>query len=138
MGVYGGVVNLGNGNLTLQLPLVGWAEGVGFTLVFNSQANPSQPSPIAPKWTHNWHVFLTLNSSQTQAILQEAAQAFPDKRFVWVADEHREYASQLNAYYVPRVYLVDPQGRLRYVQHYRPPSKRALMESVELIPKEVR
>ena len=70
-GVYGGVVNLGNGNLTLQLPLVGWSEGVGFTLVFNSQANPSQPSPIAPKWTHNWHVSLTLNSSQTQAILQE-------------------------------------------------------------------
>ena len=70
-GVYGGVVNLGNGNLTLQLPLVGWADGVGCVLFFNSQANPSQPSPIAPKWTHNWHVSLTLNSSQTQAILQE-------------------------------------------------------------------
>ncbi len=70
-GVYGGVVNLGNGNLCLQLPLVGWANGVSLSLVFNSQANPSQPSPIAPKWTHSWHVFLTLNSSQTQATLQE-------------------------------------------------------------------
>jgi hypothetical protein len=59
--VYGGVVNLGNGNLCLQVPLVGWANGVSFTLVFNSQANPSQPSPIAPKWTHNWHVFLELS-----------------------------------------------------------------------------
>lgn len=70
-GVYGGVVNLGNGNLCLQLPLVGWANGVSLSLVFNSQANPSQPSPIAPKWTHSWHVFLTLNSPQTQATLQE-------------------------------------------------------------------
>ncbi len=43
--VYGGVVNLGNGNLCLQVPLVGWANGVSFSLVFNSQANPSQPSP---------------------------------------------------------------------------------------------
>jgi hypothetical protein len=39
--VYGGVVNLGNGNLCLQVPIVGWANGVSFTLVFNSQANPS-------------------------------------------------------------------------------------------------
>jgi len=52
-GVYGGSVNLGNGNLTLQLPLTGWADGVSFVLYFNSQANPNDPSPIAPKWTHN-------------------------------------------------------------------------------------
>ncbi|GIV10110.1 MAG: hypothetical protein KatS3mg019_2201 [Fimbriimonadales bacterium] len=70
-GVYGGVVNLGNGNLCLQIPLTGWANGVSFSLVFNSQANPSQPSPIAPKWTHNWHVFLTLSSTQRQATVQE-------------------------------------------------------------------
>ncbi|GIV07713.1 MAG: hypothetical protein KatS3mg017_0915 [Fimbriimonadales bacterium] len=69
--VYGGVVNLGNGNLCLQIPLTGWANGVSFSLVFNSQANPSQPSPIAPKWTHNWHVLLTLSSDQKQATLQE-------------------------------------------------------------------
>jgi YD repeat-containing protein len=65
------VVNLGNGNLCLQIPLTGWANGVSFSLVFNSQANPSQPSPIAPKWTHNWHVFLTLSSTQRQATVQE-------------------------------------------------------------------
>jgi hypothetical protein len=65
------VVNLGNGNLCLQVPLVGWANGVSFTLVFNSQANPSQPSPIAPKWTHNWHVFLELSADRKQATLQE-------------------------------------------------------------------
>ncbi|GIV12286.1 MAG: hypothetical protein KatS3mg021_0568 [Fimbriimonadales bacterium] len=69
--VYGGVVNLGNGNLCLQIPLVGWANGVSFSLVFNSQANPSQPSPIAPKWTHNWHVFLQVSSDGKQATLQE-------------------------------------------------------------------
>jgi hypothetical protein len=51
--VYGGVVNLGNGNLCLQVPIVGWANGVSFTLVFNSQANPSQPSPIATKGMHS-------------------------------------------------------------------------------------
>ncbi len=69
--VYGGVVNLGNGNLCLQVPLVGWANRVSFSLVFNSQADPSQPSPIAPKWTHNWNVFLQLSADGKQAILQE-------------------------------------------------------------------
>lgn len=69
--VYGGVVNLGNGNLTLQVPLVGWANGVSFVLFFNSQANAGDPSPVAPKWTHNWYVTLTLNSNQTQATLRE-------------------------------------------------------------------
>jgi YD repeat-containing protein len=69
--VYGGVVNLGNGNLCLQVPIVGWANGVSFTLVFNSQANPSQPSPIAPKWTHSWNVFLEVSSDNKRATLQE-------------------------------------------------------------------
>jgi hypothetical protein len=69
--VYGGVVNLGNGNLCLQVPIVGWANGVSFTLVFNSQANPSQPSPIAPKWTHSWNVFLEVSSNNKRATLQE-------------------------------------------------------------------
>lgn len=69
--VYGGVVNLGNGNLTLQVPLVGWANGVSFVLFFNSQANAADPSPVAPKWTHNWYVTLTLNPNQTQATLRE-------------------------------------------------------------------
>ncbi|MDW8052689.1 MAG: hypothetical protein RMJ83_09465 [Armatimonadota bacterium] len=69
--VYSGAVNLGNGNLTLTLSVVSWTKGVSFVLYFNSQANPSQASPIAPKWTHNWNVFLTLDNSQTQAVLQE-------------------------------------------------------------------
>ncbi len=68
-GVYGGVVNLGNGNLTLQLPL--GTGGLPFVLIFNSQASSSPTSPIAPKWTHNWNVFLVLNSTQTQAVLHE-------------------------------------------------------------------
>lgn len=68
--VYGGVVNLGNGNLTLQVPLVGWENGISFSLVFNSQANPSQPSPIAPKWTHNWNVFVEVSADLRQAIVQ--------------------------------------------------------------------
>jgi len=69
--VYGGVVNLGNGNLCLQIPIVGWANGLSFTLAFNSQANPSQPSPIAPKWTHSWNVFLELSADGKRATLQE-------------------------------------------------------------------
>lgn len=104
------------------------------------------PSPCALKSLAFYQIVQKANPSlqmvlvfhAPKAVVQQAGQAFPDKRFVWVADEHREYASQLNAYYVPRVYLVDPRGRLRYVQHHRTPSKRALMESVELIAKEVR
>ena len=69
--VYGGVVNLGNGNLCLQIPIVGWANGLSFTLVFNSQADPSQPSPIAPKWTHSWNVFVEVSSDGKRATLQE-------------------------------------------------------------------
>ena len=67
--VYGGVVNLGNGNLCLQVPL--GTAGVGFSLVFNSQANPSQPSPIAPKWTHSWNVFVEVSSDSKRATVQE-------------------------------------------------------------------
>jgi len=67
--VYGGTVNLGNGNLCLQVPL--GTAGVGFSLVFNAQANPSQPSPIAPKWTHSWNVFLQVSPNGNQATLQE-------------------------------------------------------------------
>ncbi|MCX7994025.1 MAG: hypothetical protein N2651_10210 [Fimbriimonadales bacterium] len=52
--------------------------------------------------------------------------------------EQREYAKRLNGYYFPRVYLIDPQGYLRYVQHYRTGSQRALMEAVWLLPKEVK
>lgn len=91
---------------------------------------------IVQKANPSFQIVLVFNAPK--AVVQQTAQAFSDKRFVWVADEKREYASQFNAYYIPRVYLVDSRGRLRYVQHYRTPSKRALMEAVELIPKEVR
>jgi len=60
---------LGNGNLCLQVPL--GTAGVGFSLVFNSQANPSQPSPIAPKWTHSWNVFVEVSSDSKRATVQE-------------------------------------------------------------------
>jgi hypothetical protein len=56
---------------------------------------------------------------------------------VWVSDSGRQYASRLNAYYYPRVYLLDSEWRLVYVQHYRTPSRRALMDSVARLPKEV-
>jgi hypothetical protein len=39
--------------------------------------------------------------------------------------------------YYPRVYLLDSEWRLVYVQHYRTPSQRALMDSVARLPKEV-
>jgi hypothetical protein len=72
-----------------------------------------------------------------KSVVKQAARGYEDERFVWVSDSGRQYASRLNAYYYPRVYLLDSEWRLVYVQHYRTGSQRALMDSVARLPKEV-
>lgn len=104
------------------------------------------PSPCALKSLAMYQVVqkaypslqVVLVFAASEAVVRQTAQANADARFVWVADEQRHYAQQLNAYYFPRVYLVDSAGRLRYIQHYRTGSQRALMEAVELLREEVR
>jgi hypothetical protein len=99
------------------------------------------PSPCAMKFLTIYQIVQKANPSlqivlvfsASKTMVQQTAKVFSDKRFVWVADEKRIYATQLNAYYVPRVYLIDSQVHLRYVQHYRTPSYKALMEAVELL-----
>lgn len=72
-----------------------------------------------------------------KSVIQQVAWGYKNERFVWVSDPNRAYASRLNAFFYPRLYLLDAEGRLVYVQHYRTSSQRALMEAVDRLPKEV-
>lgn len=90
---------------------------------------------IVQKAHPNLQMVLVFDSPKS--VVKQAARGYENERFVWVSDSGRQYASRLNAYYYPRVYLLDSEWRLVYVQHYRTPSQRALMNSVARLPKEV-
>jgi len=90
---------------------------------------------IVQKAHPNLQMVLVFDSPKS--VVEQAARGYENERFVWVSDSGRQYASRLNAYYYPRVYLLDSEWRLVYVQHYRTPSQRALMNSVARLPKEV-
>jgi hypothetical protein len=90
---------------------------------------------IVQKAHPNLQMVLVFDSPKS--VVKQAARGYENERFVWVSDSGRQYASRLNAYYYPRVYLLNSEWRLVYVQHYRTPSQRALMDSVARLPKEV-
>lgn len=71
-------------------------------------------------------------------VVQQAAVQYAGEQLVYVSDSDKHYASRLNAFYYPRLYLLDRQGRLLYVQHYRTSSRKALVEAVDQLSKEVR
>ncbi len=70
--------------------------------------------------------------------VHQASRHFEKEQFVWVSDSDREYANKLNAFFYPRLYLMDSQGRLVYIQPYRLGSQQAWVEVLKHLPEEVR
>lgn len=60
------------------------------------------------------------------------------KGFVWVKDSSGDYAKHWNAYFVPRLYLVDGQWRLKYAQLHSEGNQAALLKCVQQVLEEVR
>lgn len=60
------------------------------------------------------------------------------KGFIWVKDSSGDYAKRWNAYFVPRLYLVDGQWRLKYVQPHSEGNQAALLKCVQQVLEEVR
>lgn len=74
-------------------------------------------------------------ASPTSVVQQAVSNSH--KQFVYVSDSEGRYALHLNAFYYPRLYLLDKQNRVLYVQHYRTGSQKALMEAVDRLLEEV-
>jgi hypothetical protein len=90
---------------------------------------------IVQRSHRNLQIVLVFTSPKS--VVGQVARSYAKERFVWVSDPERQYALRLNAYFYPRLYLLDNEGRLVYVQHYRTSSQKALMDSVDRLPKEV-
>jgi len=80
---------------------------------------------------------IVLVFASPKSVVDQVARSYANERFAWVSDPKSQYASRFNVYFYPRLYLLDAEGRLVYVQHYRTSSQKALMEAVDRLPKEV-
>jgi len=90
---------------------------------------------IIQKGQKNLQIIWVFASSKSE--VQRAAANFRANQFVWIADPDRYYASKCNAYFYPRIYLVDPEWRILYIQNHRTSSQSAVWAAVSKLPEEV-
>ena len=76
---------------------------------------------------------IALVFTSPRAVVQQVVRG-SQKPFVYVSDPEGRYALRLNAFYYPRLYLLDEQNRVLYVQHYRVGSQSASMEALNRLP----
>ncbi len=91
---------------------------------------------IVQKAHKNMQIVIVSTSPTT--VVEQTYLNFEEEQFVWVSDSDRNYANKLNVFFYPRVYLVDEQSRVRYIQPYHIGCQQALIEAVSHLSEEVR
>lgn len=99
-------------------------------------------SPCVLRSLPSYHVFQQGLKGKLQVVVvcaDEKKNVLPlvdmayGRDFVWVSDPSRKLAKSWNAYFQGRLYLVDHEWRLRYIQSHAESGQQALIQATQIV-----